>query len=330
MLEISVVIPTFNRSQILRDTLEGYERQSVRKDIFEVIVVDDGSSDETAAILEEARKTFSYRLRTHLQRNQGPGQARNWAIAEAQSPLVLITGDDIIPHENLLWEHLLRHALSPAESKAVLGKVEWDPQTPVSFLMHFITEVANLQFGFHQIKNMESTSFRFFYTSNISLKTAFLRRQPAFHPAFIHAAYEDIELGYRLEKCGLEIAYQPKAIGYHRHPVTLPSFCERQFKAGQMSVVMAQLHPEFGAGAQSFATRGELQAHREAVLRRLAEIDAVVRPLGVEKCAEQEFSTVTGELKDVLGKFIAVRLSLQHELGRLDWLERVAFGTAIQ
>lgn len=322
MTEITVIIPTFNRAQVLRDTLKGYELQSVRKSVFELIVVDDGSTDETAAILEEALRTAPYKIRIHRQRNRGPGQARNWAIAEAQSPLVLITGDDIIPHENLLWEHLLRHSKSPADSKAVLGKVEWDPEAPVSFFMYFITEVANYQFGFHQIKNMESASYRFFYTSNISLKTAFLKKQPVFHPAFIHAAYEDIELGYRLEKCGLEIAYQPKAIGYHRHPVTLSSFCDRQYKAGQMSVVMSQLHPEFGARDKSFESLSELQTHRDKVVRQLVALNAMAKPLGLESLAGQECSVVADGLKAGLGKFVAARLNLQHELGRVDWHKR--------
>jgi glycosyltransferase involved in cell wall biosynthesis len=324
MPEITVIIPTFNRAQVLRETLKGYGRQSVRMNVFEVIVVDDGSTDETALVLEEAVKTAPYQIRTHLQQNQGPGQARNWAIAKAQSPLVLITGDDIIPHENLLWEHLLRHSQSPADTKAVLGKVEWDPEAPVSFFMHFITEVTNYQFGYHQIKNAESASFRFFYTSNISLKTAFLRTHSGFHPAFIHAAYEDIELGYRLEKCGLEIAYQPRALGYHRHPVTLSSFCDRQYKAGQMSVVMAQLHPEFGAQAKPFASPAELEAHREQVVRQLVGLGAKAKPLGLDTRAGQEWSAVPEEMKAGLGQFIAARLNAHHELGRVDWLRRLA------
>jgi glycosyltransferase involved in cell wall biosynthesis len=325
MPEITVIIPTFNRAEVLLSTLSGYERQSVQKDAFEVIVVDDGSTDATASVLEDAVKTAPYKLRTHRQQNQGPGQARNWAIAEAQSPLVLITGDDIIPHEDLLWEHLLRHSRSPNETKAVLGKVEWDPETPVSFFMHFITEVANYQFGFHEIKNMESASFRFFYTSNISLKTAFLKTQPVFHQAFIHAAYEDIELGYRLEKCGLEIAYQPRAVGYHRHPVTLSSFCDRQYKAGQMSVVMSQLHPEFGAQAKSFASVAELEAHRELVVRQLVVLSATAKPLGLDNLAGQDWSAVPEEMKAVLCRFIAARLNAHHELGRVDWHKRMVF-----
>jgi glycosyltransferase involved in cell wall biosynthesis len=323
MPEISVIIPTFNRARVLYNTLKGYERQSVKKDVFEVIVIDDGSTDETAAVLEEAVRHSPYKIRTHFQQNQGPGQARNWAIAESRSPLVLITGDDIIPHEDLLWGHLLRHSQSPADTKAVLGKVEWDPGTPVSFFMHFITEVTNYQFGFHQIKNTESASYRFFYTSNISLKTAFLRRQSGFHPAFIHAAYEDIELGYRLEKCGLEIAYQPKAVGYHRHPVTLSSFCDRQYKAGQMSVVMARLHPEFGAQDKPFGSLEELQSFREQVVRQLVALNAMAKPLGLESAAGLEWNVVPEELKAGLFRFLAARLNLQHELGRLDWLKRV-------
>ena len=195
MYAITVIIPTYNRALILKDTLAAYSRQSVRKDVFEVIVVDDGSSDETASIISKKASSLGYHLRFFSQSNKGPGQARNWAISEAAAPLVLITGDDIIPHENMLWEHLLKHHQAPSQFRAVLGKVEWDPRIPISFFMHFITEISNYQFGFHQITNPESTSFRFFYTSNISLKTEFLRSQAGFHPDFLHAAYEDIELG---------------------------------------------------------------------------------------------------------------------------------------
>src|SRR5260370_37646128 len=90
---LAVVIPTYNRAATLISCLEHLERQSWTD--FEVVVVDDGSSDDTAQKLQEYLRRTTLELRTLRQPNSGPAPARNAAISVVRSPIVLMLGDDI-------------------------------------------------------------------------------------------------------------------------------------------------------------------------------------------------------------------------------------------
>ncbi len=206
--------------------------------------MDDGSDDGTEKLVENLIENVAFNIIYRYQENKGPAAARNWGINIANAEIVLITGDDIVPAETLLDEHLRVHRQQPEETKAVLGHIDWHPKITMTPLMYYLTNVGGEQFAFHLIDNNENAGFRFFYTSNISLKRKMLIKNGLFDTFFAYAAYEDIELGYRLEKKGLKIIYQPEAIAYHNHPMNIESFCERQYKAGRMAVVFAEIHPE--------------------------------------------------------------------------------------
>ena len=316
---VSVVIPTYNRADTLRLTLEAYRYQTVRSDAFEIIVVDDGSTDETQEVLRSLNASLPYQIRVHIQTKQGPGAARNWAIGEAASPLIFITGDDIIPHEDLLWEHLLYHAQFPDAKNAMVGKVEWDPNIPLSFLMHFITEVTDYQFGFHRITDPENVSPSFFYTSNISLKTELLRKHPGFHPAFIHAAFEDIELGVRLHKLGMHLRYRKNAIGFHHHKITLDSFCERQHKVGQMQVVFNRLLNEGSVSENQTQTLQELDTERKDIVEKLLALVKVSQESKIDTYADGPLDAVPENLTQLLPHLVVTHLDGYRKLGEIDY-----------
>jgi hypothetical protein len=124
-----------------------------------------------------------------------------------------------------------------------LGFVDWHPDLEVTDFMTYITQIDGHQFAYHHIKNPDDVPFGYFYTSNISLKTSFLKQGQLFSEAFRFAACEDVELGYRLKKLGMRLIYRPEAVGYHLHPVDLESFSERQFKVGQMMALLLHMHP---------------------------------------------------------------------------------------
>jgi glycosyltransferase involved in cell wall biosynthesis len=101
-MDISIIIPTYNRKEILQKNLNSVFQQSF-KDSYEVIVVDDGSTDNTAEFLEELQKehkNFYYKL----QENKGPGLARNLAVAVAQGEILVFLDDDCIISETFLEE----------------------------------------------------------------------------------------------------------------------------------------------------------------------------------------------------------------------------------
>jgi len=82
---LSVVLPTYNRADALVKVLESLETQDCPPESFEVVVVDDGSSDSTARVLADFAATTSLSLRFHsLERNSGPAAARNAALRMAR------------------------------------------------------------------------------------------------------------------------------------------------------------------------------------------------------------------------------------------------------
>jgi GT2 family glycosyltransferase len=240
-LELSVVIPTFNRVEILPSVLEMLGRQSLQNERFEVIVVDDGSSDGTPRFLQ----SFSapYRFRAFSQPNAGPAGARNRGVIAAQSPLVVFLGDDTVPEEAFLETHLRAHEEARGAGVAVLGYTTWPRERRVTPFLHHINEYG-LQFGYELIEDPENVPFNFFYTSNISLSRGVLLEAGLFDTSFPHAAWEDIELSYRLSRCGHRIVYRPGAVVRHHHDITFSSFRRRQFRAGEAAAIFYRKHPD--------------------------------------------------------------------------------------
>lgn len=242
---ISVVMPTHNRAPLLARVLEAYEAQSGDFP-FELIVVDDASTDDTRALLE-AYAARRFRLTPiSLERNGGPGRARNLAMTKADAPLVAIVGDDIMPSETFLAGHLATHESHPDTDLAVLGLTTWPDDLDLNSLMRHVDGPGAQQFSYTHMRDGQELDFRHFYTSNVSIKRSLLDRVPTwFDPDFVHAAYEDAEFAYRLTRAGgLRVRYTASIRATHYHPYVVRTFASRQYKCGLMASVFLGKHPE--------------------------------------------------------------------------------------
>jgi GT2 family glycosyltransferase/radical SAM superfamily enzyme YgiQ (UPF0313 family)/thioredoxin-like negative regulator of GroEL len=241
--QITVVIPTYNRRAILKKTLLAFAAQTLAPDLFDVIVADDGSDDDTLVMLQQFKAPFV--LRALALPHRGANAARNEAIRQARGEIILITGDDMIPEPALAASHLKFHRQHPSESDALLGFIDWSPEIAVTpFMKYIVSPEGGQQFAFHEVRAGRA-DFRLFYTSNLSLKRSLLHKQPTlFDPDFTYPAYDDIELGYRLERQGLTLHYDRQAVTTHYHPMTARDFAHRQRQAGRMAVILARKHPE--------------------------------------------------------------------------------------
>jgi glycosyltransferase involved in cell wall biosynthesis len=244
-LRLSVVVPTRDRKEKLLTCLEALGRQSILSQEFEVVVVDDGSSDGTKEGIES--RTFPFALQYLRQDRAGPGAARNLGLEHAVGELVLFIGDDIVADERLLEEHLLAHAISTDPGTAVLGHIDWPDDMPRNAVMEYVCGDAALQFAYTLIPRLPSLDHRFFYTSNISLRRQFLLDAAdagvRFDPCFRHAAFEDSEFAFRLMPRGLRIRYAENARATHDHRMDLDRFAGREFSAGEMAVIFYRKHP---------------------------------------------------------------------------------------
>ncbi len=243
MPDFSVVIPTYNRMDVLPEVLAALEAQESPPS-FEVIVVDDGSSDGTSKWL--ASQSFQISVNVIRQQNLGPAAARNRGVQVATGGRVAFLGDDTVPSRGWLATHQRAiRSLADANQVAVLGYTGWHVRLRLNPFLSYINEYG-LQFGYALIEDPNSVPFNFFYTSNISLPRDLLLREP-FDLQFPYAAWEDTELSYRLCKAGMRLIYEAEATVAHDHPTTVKRFTQRQEKAGYSAVVFYQLHEELGS-----------------------------------------------------------------------------------
>ncbi len=263
----SVVVPTYNRLDMLLRVLDALEGQ-VDAPRFEVIVINDGSSDETDQVLSQ-RNGITFRT----QPNSGPGRARNHGVSLASGKFVVFIGDDTVPERRFLAEHARVHRESNDDPLlACLGYTGWPRGERVTAFMDYINDYG-LQFGYKLIKDGEVVPFNFFYTSNISIDRQLLVEQP-FDTTFPSAAWEDIELAYRLDARGLKIRYNARAVTRHHHPMSVDSFARRQYTVGKSGAIFFQKHPELGhfLGVYELQTRTLADEALLAKLRRKARL----------------------------------------------------------
>ncbi len=224
-MRLSVIIPTHNRAATLARVLAAYREQSEAPD--EILVVDDGSSDATAAeVAAQAPDWGGERLRYLRQPRRGPAAARNLGLRAASGELVLFNDDDVIPTPALAAEHRAYHRRYPEAAAAALGKVEWHPEMRATPFMRWLGERGPM-FGFGHFQPGARLDFISFYTCNLSLKREFLLAHGWFDERFPAAAFEDTELSWRLHRSGLVLRYHPAACGWHYQRFSFEQAVER-------------------------------------------------------------------------------------------------------
>lgn len=245
MDSVSVIIPTRNRTEKLLRALRALEAQTLDRHAVEVLVVDDGSTEPTAAAVAGFSQESPLRVRLLAQPPRGAGAARNAGIRAARSELLVFLGDDTIAPPDFLQQHLRCHGEAGLESAiAVVGYTTWPEDMRVTPFMRFVGECGP-QFDYARMKPNGRVPFCCFYTSNLSLPRRVLERLAyAFDEDFSVWGWEDTELGYRLERLGVPLYYHPAAVVYHDHPTGIAAFCRRQRAAGKSSRILLEKHPE--------------------------------------------------------------------------------------
>lgn len=221
-MDLTVIVPTHNRSELLRRTLQGFCHQQAGELLWELVVVSDGSTDSTEETVLHFQDGLP--LRYLSQPKRGVSSARNRGLGEACAPVVLFLDDDVIPSPQLIREHAQFHRARPELESVLLGYVTWSPELPITPFMRWYGEFGGL-FGFSKLQSGQPADPRFLYTCNLSFKTEFLRRHGGFNEAL--TVLEDHELGYRLAKHGMKMSFQKEALGYHYQTFTFEQACQR-------------------------------------------------------------------------------------------------------
>jgi glycosyltransferase involved in cell wall biosynthesis len=259
MKALGIVIPTHNRIDALLQCLAHLEHQTFPD--FEVVVVDDGSTDSTQLQMHDYLQRSPLAIRYVAQQNAGPAKARNLGVSLLASPVCLFLGDDIFASPTLVASHLQLHQQYPALPVAALGLTKWSTTgQEITPFMRWLEE-SPVQFAYNDLLAGVPPTWHHFYTSNVSAKTELLQRFP-FREEFPFAAVEDSELGYRLTtQSGLDIKFIPEAFADHLHPTTFRQACARMIRVGYSTRIFHRFWPE----AKELQSNGLNQKIKETI-----------------------------------------------------------------
>jgi GT2 family glycosyltransferase len=194
--ELTVGLCSRNRKGTLKLVLESLADQSIHPDRYEVVVIDDGSTDGTEEMIKSL--DVPYRLTYGYQTHSALATARNHGIRLSRGEVMLYIDDDVLADHHLLEEHLRSH--DEFQQCVVNGWVN-HVETPE------IPEKPKF--------TMADISTSFFWTSNVSVRVGDLYRAGLFDESFKEYGWEDQELGLRLMAIGLVRKTNYNAIGYH-------------------------------------------------------------------------------------------------------------------
>ena len=236
---LSVVIPTYNRLPILRQCLEALQRQWVEAPLldYEVVVVDDGSTDATVAWIEAEQDQGGLdRVRLIRQEHAGPAAGRNNGVQASRGDVIVFIDSDLVVTERFLHSHAT--ALSD----------DWRARgNQLCFTYGAVINTSNFQQPTAEPHKWRDLSWAYFATGNVAIARELLERAGLFDPAFRLYGWEDLELGERLHRLGVRLVRCPAAAGYHWHPPLsldqIPRLIQVEQERSRMALVFFRKHP---------------------------------------------------------------------------------------
>ena len=236
---ISIVIPTYNRLPILEKCLNSLEEQRIDSKIegFEIIVVDDGSTDGTQAWLGKHLSSYPH-VRLISQEHGGPAKARNRGVENSLGDVIVFIDSDLVVDKFFL----VSHATSLRKACEALGN-------RYCFTYGAVINTNNFENLTSESLKLQDISWAYFATGNVAIHKNILQIAGLFDVDFSLYGWEDLELGERLRQMGVKLIRCPKAIGYHWHPsLTLdqiPNLIRIERERAKMGLVFFRKHPSF-------------------------------------------------------------------------------------
>jgi glycosyltransferase involved in cell wall biosynthesis len=217
----SVVIPAFNAESTIAETVRAVITQPLARDLFECVVVDDGSSDRTAEVAERAGAVV-----VRLPKNQGPSAARNAGIERARGQWIAFTDADCVPSRRWLTAFLAAAETADPGTLALAGKtIGLESKTPAARFMDLVGALDAEAYLRHE-------TMPWVPSCNLAYRRADLLAAGGFDATF--RWYETPELHLRIaERLGGKILHMPTAIVMHRHRAAWKSLWQQQMNYGR-------------------------------------------------------------------------------------------------
>jgi glycosyltransferase involved in cell wall biosynthesis len=234
---LSVVIPTYNRLPILTKCLRALEHQVLEPplDRYEVVVVDDGSSDDTVPWLRGQAEAFPH-VRLVCQEHGGPAQGRNRGVEESRGDVIVFIDSDLVVTPTFLLSHA-----------RVLDAAWRQRGDQLCFTYGAVVNTANFADPTSEPFKLTDHSWAYFATGNVAIQRVLLERAGLFDTGFHLYGWEDLELGERLRQLGVVLVRAPEAVGYHWHPALsleqIPDLVRVERERAKMALVFFRKHP---------------------------------------------------------------------------------------
>lgn len=206
---ISVVIPTYNRQAFLQKCLSSFVQQTYPPELYEVIIVDDGSGDGTFDCIKSFQKKAPFsKINYVYQQNKGPAAARNLGVNKAEGDIIAFIDDDCIVSKN--WLESIADTFAEKPDIAVCGTFPYSTKD-----MH----VKNLKPHPERYFTFEYMPASIISTNNCALYKSVFHKIGGFDESFVLTGGEDPDFIYRLLKNGYKVYHTAKLIVFH-HPKT--------------------------------------------------------------------------------------------------------------
>ncbi len=235
-MNISVVIPTYNRKLILKKCLLALENQLLNNKIisYEIIVIDDGSTDGTTNWIEENRKKLPHVV-LFKQSHGGPALARNLGVLKSKNEIIIFIDSDLVVANNFLIKHVNKLTNY------------WEKNNKNCFTYGSVINTSNFENPEKENHKITDISFAYFATGNVAISRDLLLKVGLFDKSFSLYGWEDLELGERLKKYGTKIIKCPEAKGFHWHPPfqceQINSLVKKESERAKMALIFFKKHP---------------------------------------------------------------------------------------
>jgi len=238
-MTVSVVVPTYNRAELLERTIPALANQATNGVSYDVHFVDDGSRDGSSELLEKASIRYADRIHCHfLPHSGGPSAPRNHGIRNCSGELLILLDDDIIPDSDFVLRHWEFHQRTPDNRAVAIGELYMSPDVrrdPMSLFFDF---------PYGELRKQRNPGYLFFWSGNISLKRCFMLQHGMFRDDGSLPLLEDMECGYRLAQQGMRLHFHPAARGLHVHKMQNSWVAAKGYSTGRAQYALTQIVPD--------------------------------------------------------------------------------------
>ena len=235
-MNVSIVIPTYNRKPILEKCIRALENQKLNTNVsdYEIIIVDDGSTDGTNSWIKNNKGILPHVV-LYEQKHGGPALGRNLGVIKSKYEIIIFIDSDLIVLDNFITCHV-DELLS-----------FWKRNNKKCFTYGSVINTSNFKNPISEKYKLTDISFAYFATGNVAISKKLLLSVGLFDTSFSLYGWEDLELGERLKNLGTKLIKCPKAVGFHWHP---PFDCEQvesliiqEKERARMALVFFKKHP---------------------------------------------------------------------------------------